>query len=48
MGIYLMTTVIAVLLALGISRVLQPGTFGFALAMGENTGAYSVDLNVER
>ena len=47
MAVYLMTTVIAVLLALGISRVLQPGAFGFALAMGENTGALSVDLNID-
>ena len=47
MGTYMITTVIAVLLSLGISMVLQPGAFGFALALGENMETVSVDLNMD-
>ena len=47
MGTYLMTTVIAIALSYGISMVLQPGTFGFALEMGMNMEAAGVDLNVD-
>ena len=47
MGLYLTTTVIAVLLSIGLSSALQPGQFGFALSL--NTGAESaaVDTNVD-
>ena len=47
MGTYMITTVIAVLLAFGISMVFHPGAFGFALALGENIEAVSVDLNMD-
>lgn len=47
MGTYMITTVIAVLLSFGIYMVFHPGTFGFALAMGENMEAVSFDLDVD-
>lgn len=47
MGTYMITTVIAVLLSFGIYMVFHPGTFGFALALGENMEAVSFDLNVD-
>ena len=47
MGTYLFTTLIAILLAFGISMVLKPGTFGFAMPMAGNMGAVNVDLSVD-
>ena len=47
MGTYMITTVIAVLLSFGIYMVFHPGTFGFALALGENMEAVSFDLNMD-
>ena len=45
-GMYLLTTVIAVSLAIGVFYVVQPGTFGFALS-GTDTTAVTVDTDVE-
>lgn len=47
MGIYMATTVIATLLALGLSLLLHPGQFGFALSMGADMEAVSVDTSVD-
>jgi Na+/H+-dicarboxylate symporter len=47
MGMYLMTTVIAVLLALGISTLLRPGEFGFALSSGMEAETVSVNANAD-
>ncbi|MBR2810590.1 MAG: dicarboxylate/amino acid:cation symporter [Solobacterium sp.] len=46
MGMYLLTTVIAILPALGISAVIRPGEWGFALAM-TNAEAVAVDTDVD-
>lgn len=45
-GMYLLTTVIAVSLAIGVFYVVQPGTFGFALS-GAATPSATVDTDVE-
>ena len=47
MGIYMVTTVIAISLAFGVYRVAQPGSFGFALAMEGNMEAVNVNVNVD-
>ena len=47
MGTYMLTTVLAVLLAFGISSVFHPGSFGFALAMEENLEAVNFDLTMD-
>ena len=44
MGMYLITTVIAVFMSYGLSIILNPGKFGAALAMG---GMESVDVNTD-
>ena len=44
-GIYLLTTVLAVLLGLGVSALLHPGTPGFALSFSE--GVESVEVNTD-
>ena len=44
MGMYMLTTVIAVFMAYGVSMLLSPGTFGAALAM-KNT--QTVDINTD-
>ena len=45
-GMYFMTTVIAVGIAIGMSYLLRPGAWGFALS-GVETAAVSVDTNVD-
>ncbi len=47
MGTYMMTTVIAVFLALGIFTLLQPGTPGFALTQAEEAAALNVNTDVD-
>ncbi len=47
MGVYLLTTVIAVLLAFGVSFVINPGTPGFALDMAREIEEVQVNTNVE-
>ena len=47
MGIYLITTVVAVVLSIVLSLVIQPGQFGFALSLGSNIEAVHVDTNVD-
>ena len=47
MGVYLMTTVIAVLLSIGLSTVIHPGQFGFALSLGGNAETVGVDTKVD-
>ena len=46
MGMYLLTTVIAVLMAFGVTTLISPGRFGAALAM-HGTQAVSVDTDVD-
>ena len=45
-GMYLLTTVIAVLLAMGVFHVIQPGEFGFALS-ASSAAAVEVNTDVE-
>ena len=45
-GMYLLTTVIAVGIAIGISTLIRPGAWGFALS-GVDAAAVSVDTNVD-
>ena len=47
MGLYLTTTVIAVLLALGLSLLLHPGQFGFALSLDADAEAIRVNTDVD-
>ena len=47
MGMYLFTTVIAVLLAIGISSLIRPGQFGFALSFAGEISSISVDTDVD-
>ncbi|SEL90866.1 Na+/H+-dicarboxylate symporter [Butyrivibrio sp. ob235] len=47
MGVYMLTTVLAVLLSLGISMLIHPGNFGFALSLSEAAADVSVDTNVD-
>lgn len=44
---YMMTTVVAVFLALGVFMVIQPGVPGFALKQVSDIAAVSVDTNVD-
>lgn len=46
-GMYLMTTLIAVTLGLGLAVLLKPGAWGFALAGGVEAAAVEVDTNVD-
>ena len=47
MGMYLLTTVIAVLMSMGVSLALHPGEFGFALTAAEELQEVSVDTNTD-
>ncbi len=47
MGIYMLTTVIAVILGLGVTRLIQPGEWGFALTAGMQTPSVHIDTNVD-
>ena len=46
-GTYLMTTVMAVLLAIGVFTLLHPGKLGFALSMNSVVGSISVDTDTD-
>ena len=46
-GVYLATTVVAVLLSIGLSCAIQPGQVGFALSLGSGIDAVSVDTTVD-
>jgi Na+/H+-dicarboxylate symporter len=46
-GMYLLTTVIAVMLGIGISLLLKPGIWGFALSESIGTATVSVNPNAE-
>lgn len=46
-GIYLLTTLIAVTLGIGLAVLLKPGAWGFALAGGVEAAAVEVDTNVD-
>ena len=46
-SMYLLTTVIAVVLGIGIFHLVQPGEFGFALSSGIATQEVSVDTSVD-
>ena len=47
MGVYLLTTVIAVLLGIGMAQLIQPGAWGFALSGDIETAAVAVDTSVD-
>ena len=47
MGMYLITTVIAVFLSMGLTLLLRPGEFGFALDLSGAVQNIEVDTNVE-
>ncbi len=47
MGMYLLTTVVAVLLGIGVYSAFQPGQWGFALSGAPEIAAVSVDTNVD-
>ena len=47
MGMYMMTTIIAVLLAMGIFMLIKPATWGFALSLATEAETVSVDTNVD-
>ncbi len=47
MGMYLLTTVIAVDLGIGMSLLIQPGEWGFALSGGAQTAAVAADAGAE-
>ena len=47
MGMYMLTTVIAVLLGTGVFQLLHPGEWGFALTGGVEAAAVTVDTSVD-
>lgn len=47
MGMYLLTTVIAVLLAIGVFSIIHPGTPGFALTLSEEAEEVAVNTDVD-
>lgn len=47
MGMYLLTTVIAVLLGIGMALLIQPGAWGFALSGSVKTAAVAVDTSID-
>ena len=47
MGMYILTTLMAVLLGVGMSKLIHPGTFGFALTSDIQSDAVSVNTNVD-
>lgn len=47
MGMYMMTTIIAVVLAMGIFMLIKPATWGFAISLATEAEAVSVDTNVD-
>ena len=46
-GMYLLTTVIAVLVGLSVFHIIQPGEFGFALTSGINSQEVNVNTDVD-
>ena len=46
-GMYLLTTVIAVLMAMGVFHIIQPGEFGFALSSSLSGTEVNVDTSVD-